>query len=80
MIALLLMLALSESPGCHREAGTAQCVEIKCADGKCHGRASCYTKTNKDGGYDAKPIHCDALTEGECQAQLDKKAREGCKE
>lgn len=80
MIALLFMLALAESPGCRREAGTAQCVEITCTAEGCKGRASCYTKTNKDGGYEPKPIKCESLTFGECQAQLDKKAREGCRE
>lgn len=75
----LLFLLLSESPDCHREAGSAQCIEIvKKEDGKWHGRASCYTKTNKDGGYDPHLIKCVADTEKECQTQLDQKAKRGC--
>lgn len=80
MITLILLLTLGADT-CGRKEGSAQCVGIeKREDGLFHGRASCYTKTNKDGGYDPHSITCVSNTYDGCRAQLDDKVKRGCKD
>lgn len=76
MITLFLLLALADG----REVGVPKNITIqKDPDGKYRGRASCYTATNRDGGFDPWLIKCEANSESECQTQLDSKAQRGCK-
>lgn len=78
MLALLITLTMLGEP---REAGKALNVEIRynTVDHQWRGRASCYTKDNKDGGYTPHPIKCGPAPAKEaCQAELDKQAANGC--
>lgn len=78
MISLLLMLSLAEP----REAGKAQNVELRynTVDHQWRGKASCYTKDNKDGGYTPRPIKCGPAPSKEaCQGELDTQASNGCR-